>query len=64
MVVISDNEVEELARALVRQTILASSWYPGVADEERRELIEQDVERHWPLMIDEARKRLAREGEA
>jgi hypothetical protein len=64
MAVIPDNEVEELARALVRQTILASSWYPGVADEERHQLIEHDVDRHWPLMIDEARKRLGREGEA
>ncbi len=64
MAAVPNDEVEELARALVRQTILASSWYPGVANEERRELIEQDVERHWPLMIDEARKRLEREDQA
>ncbi len=58
-----DDEVKELAKALVRQTILASGWYPGLPDEEKRELIEQDVERHWPLMIDEAHKRLEREGQ-
>ena len=64
MAAIPDDEIEELARALVCQAILASGWYPSVAEEKRRELIEQDVDRHWPLMIDEARKRLEREGEA
>ena len=64
MAVIPDDEVEKLARALVRQAILASGWYPSLPDDEKQELIEQDVERHWLLMIDEARKRLKREDQA
>jgi hypothetical protein len=63
MASIPDDEVEKLARVLVRQTILASSWYPGVPDEERQQLIEQDVEQHWHLMTGEARKRLERDAE-
>ena len=61
MAAIPDDEVEALARALVRQAILASGWYPGVPEEERQKLVEEDVERHWHLMVYEARKRLERD---
>jgi hypothetical protein len=35
-----------------------SGWYPTLRKEERELLIEQDVDRHWHLMLSEARKRV------
>jgi hypothetical protein len=52
-----DDQIEAMARAILRETIERSGWYPALRDEERRQLIDRDVERHWPLMVDEARKR-------
>ena len=46
MTEIRDNEVEALSRALSRQTILNSGWYPSLRDVERRKLIERDVNFH------------------
>jgi hypothetical protein len=53
-----DREIEAKARAMLRETIERSGWYPAVRVNERRELIERDVERHWHLMMDDARKAL------
>jgi hypothetical protein len=53
-----DDEIEAEARALLRETIQRSRWYSSLPDEKRQELIEGDVDRHWPVMIQDARKRL------
>ena len=55
---ITDDEVEAEARAIMRETIERSGWYPTLRREERELLIQRDVDRHWHLMIDEARRRL------
>jgi hypothetical protein len=52
-----DQELEAMARAILRDTIERSGWYPALRGEERRRLIDRDVDRHWPLMLEEARKR-------
>jgi hypothetical protein len=52
-----DEEITALARALLRETIERSGWYPSLRGEERRKRIEKDVEVHWHLMMPEARKR-------
>jgi hypothetical protein len=52
-----DDELEAIARAILRDTIERSGWYPALRGEERRRLIDRDVERHWPLMMEEVRKR-------
>jgi hypothetical protein len=52
-----DEEIAALARALLRETIERSGWYPALQGEERRKRIEKDVEQHWHLMVPEARKR-------
>jgi primosomal protein N'' len=52
-----DEEIEALARALLRETIERSGWYPALRGKFRQERIEQDIERHWHLMVPEARKR-------
>ena len=43
---------------MLREIIERSDWYPTLRREERELLIQQDVDRHWHLMIDEARRRL------
>ena len=43
---------------MLRETIENSGWYPELPRKQRLEQIEQDVERHWHLMIDQTRKRL------
>lgn len=53
-----DDEIEAEARALLRETIERSGWYPELRGEWRTQRIEQDVERLWHLMIEDARKRL------
>ncbi len=58
MAEISDDEIIALAKALLRQTILASGWYPSLRDADREKRIDQDVDLHWPLMLRDARKRL------
>jgi hypothetical protein len=55
---LSDDEVEAEARLLLREMIERSGWYPELQGKWREERIGQDVERHWHLMISEARKRL------
>jgi len=55
-----DKEIEAKARAMLRETIERSGWYPALRGKERRELIERDVERHWHLMMADAAKCLER----
>jgi hypothetical protein len=61
MAEIPDDEVIAVAKALLRQTILASGWYPSLPDAQRQKRIDQDVDQHWPLMLRDARKRLEEE---
>lgn len=42
MVEIPDDEVIALAKALLRQTIIALGWYSSLWDAERQERINQD----------------------
>jgi hypothetical protein len=53
-----DEEIEAKARAMMRETIERAGWYPTLRRKERELLIAQDVDRHWHLMISEARKTL------
>jgi hypothetical protein len=57
------EEIEAEARSLTRERIQNSGWYPGLRGDERTRRIEEDVDRHWHLMIKEAARRLA-EGSA
>ncbi len=61
MAEIDDDELVALAKALLRQTILASGWYPSLPEADREKRIDQDVDLHWPLMLRDARKRLEEE---
>ena len=53
---ITDDEAE--ARAIMRETIERTGWYPTMRREERELLIQRDVDQHWHLMIRAARERL------
>ena len=53
-----DEEIEAEARAILREMIERSGWYPTLRKAEREKLIERDVEYHWHLMRAEAVKRL------
>ena len=53
-----EDEIEATARALLRETIERSGWYPSLRRIEREKRIAQDVDLHWHLMLSEARKRL------
>ena len=53
-----EDEIEATARALLRETIERSAWYPSLRRVEREKRIAQDVDLHWHLMLSEARKRL------
>jgi hypothetical protein len=55
---IRDEEIEAEARAILREAIQRSNWYPSLSEKERNRRIEQDVEKNWPLMLADARKRL------
>jgi hypothetical protein len=61
---IRDEEIEAEARAMLREVIQRSGWYPSMHKEERNRRIEQDVDQHWYLMRQEAVKRLEQRKEA
>ena len=46
-----------LARELLRETIRRSGWYPDLWPEDRKKRIKRDVEKHWHLMVPQARHR-------
>jgi hypothetical protein len=58
MATVQDEEIEAEARAMLRETIQRSGWYRSLPEEERNRRIEQDVDQNWPMMLQEARKRL------
>jgi hypothetical protein len=58
MASIGSDQVEAEARALLKEAIERSGWYPILSPEERGRRIEQDVERYWPIMTQEAARRL------
>lgn len=51
-------DIEQIARAILREKIRRLPWHPGVKAIRRRELIERDVDRFWRLCRDEAADRL------
>jgi hypothetical protein len=59
---IQDEAVELVARAILRETIEHSGWYPNLIGEKRRKRIEEDVDQNWHLMMPDARKRLEERG--
>jgi hypothetical protein len=63
-VAVTDQEIETEARALLRETIRRSAWYPNLQGAKRNERIEQDVDLHWRLMWDDAVKRLEQRNRA
>ncbi|WP_262028310.1 hypothetical protein [Microvirga sp. Mcv34] len=58
MASIGPDQVEAEARALLKEAIERSGWYPILSDAERDKRIEQDVERYWHMMTQEAARRL------
>ena len=58
MAAVRDEKIEAEARAMLRETIQRSGWYRSLPEEERNRRIEQDVDQNWPMMLQEARKRL------
>jgi hypothetical protein len=58
MATLPDEDIETEARAMMRDTIERSGWYPNLRGEEHQKHIEQDVDQNWPLMVPEAQKRL------
>ena len=52
------DAIEAEARALLRQQLRESAWYPHMPDRKRLELIERDVERYWHLKVTEAARRV------
>jgi hypothetical protein len=55
---IGQDQVEAEARALLKEAIERSGWYPILSGAERDRRIEQDVERYWHMMAQEAAQRL------
>ena len=58
MASIGPDQVEREARALLKEAIERSGWYPILSGAERNKRIEQDVNRYWPVMALEAAQRL------
>ena len=58
MASIGPDQVEAEARVLLKEAIERSGWYPVLSGAERNKRIEQDVERYWHLMAQEAARRL------
>ena len=52
------DAIEAEARALLRQQLRESAWYPQMPDRKRLKLIEQDVERYLYLKVTEAARRV------
>jgi hypothetical protein len=60
MALIRDEQIEVEARAILRESIERSGWYSALRKKEWEKLIQQDVERHWHLMIRDAVKQRQR----
>ncbi len=55
---ITPAEIEAEARALLREKIRRMPWHQGLSPEERDRRIEEDVERYWPTLVEEAARQL------
>jgi hypothetical protein len=56
---ISNDDVEFEARAMLREMIERTAWFHhGMTEKQRQAAIEEDVDRHWPLVARDAAKRL------
>ncbi len=55
---ITPAEIEAEARALLREKITRMPWHRGLSPDERDRRIEEDVERYWPSLVEEAARRL------
>ena len=59
MASISNDDVEIEARVMLREMIKRTAWFHhGMTTEQRQAAIEEDVDRHWPLVARDAAKRL------
>jgi primosomal protein N'' len=58
MIMNRDQQIEALAREILREQIRRSGWHPHQWPEDRDKRIEQDVDQHWHLMVPDARQRL------
>ncbi len=59
MATICNDDVEIEARIMLRDMIERTAWFHyEMTERQRREAIEQDVDRHWPLLVIDAAKRL------
>ncbi len=59
MATIRNDNVEIEARIMVRDMIERTVWFHHrMTGEERQDAIEQDVDRHWPLLVIDAARRL------
>ncbi len=54
MATISNDQVEILARQLLREQIEGSAWFEGMSKEARAAAIAADVEQWWHLKAEEA----------
>ncbi len=55
---VTQRQIEVEARRILRDKIKRMPWHTGLPPEERKRLIEADVERWWFLEADEAARRL------
>ena len=59
MATIHNDEVELEARTMLRELIERTAWFHhGMTEDQRQAAIDQDVDRHWPLLASDAAKRL------
>ena len=61
MAVLTNSQVEALARQLLQEQIDRSSWFLGLAAEARATAITADVEQWWHLKAGEAARILIRQ---
>jgi hypothetical protein len=55
---ILDADVRAEAKAMLREIILRSGWYPQLDPDLREQRIDRDVEEHWHLTAIDARLKL------
>ncbi len=58
MAIISNQDIEAEARALLHKQIQESAWYPWMKEADRRKRIEEDVDRYWYVKVSEASRKL------
>ncbi len=59
MATIYNDEVELEARTMLRELVERTAWFHHeMTEDQRQAAIDQDVDRHWPLLASDAAKRL------